>query len=452
MIGILPVVSITLSSAAALVFFYFAVLRKIISQGESGSKRRVKAKDRSSILKVANRRLARNPKDAEALLSLADLYYEEENFETSLIHYQKLINLCATNEDLDEFEITVRHAISALRIKAYDDAYKNFMIARSYERTNFELDYNHGYLEFIRKNYERAAVLLQSASKQRPDFLQTYKYLGISYSRLGHHTDAIDALKKWLEVEPADKEASFAVAQSYFHLNQFELADKLLSQLRVDPAFGPKACLFSGTIHINKKDYDRAIENFEIGLRHGTIPPKIAHELKYRLAAAFVRKQDLESAVRLLREICEVDPKFRDANDLLSRCKELNANKNLKTFLMASESEFSNLCRKLVHSHFGKVSTKILDLTSQKNEFTDILAQVTTSKWEDLILFRFIRTGGSIGDLVIRDFHGRIKDCKAGRAVCMTPGTFNNSAITYVEARLIDLIEKEGLLKLFKRL
>jgi len=34
----------------------------------------------------------------------------------------------------------------------------------------------------------------------------------------------------------------------------------------------------------------------------------------------------------------------------------------------------------------------------------------------------------------------------------MTPGTFNKSAITYVEARLIDLIEKEGLLKLFKRL
>jgi len=452
MIGILPVLSITLSSAAALVFFYFAFLRKIISHGESGSKTRVKAKDRSSILKMANRRLTRNPKDTEALLSLADLYYEEENFETSLIHYQKLIDLCATNENLDEFEITVRCAISALRIKAYDNAYKNFMIARSFKRTSFELDYNHGYFEFIRKNYERAAVILHSASKQKPDFLRTYRYLGISYSRLGRHIDAIDALKKWLEVEPGDKEARFTVAQSYFHLNQLEPAGKLLSQLRADPTFGPKASLFAGTIHMNKKDYDRAIENFEIGLRHRTIFSKIAHELKYRLAAAFIRKQDLESAVRLLREICEVDPSFRDANDLLNRCKELNANKNLKAFLMAPESEFSTLCRKLSQRHFVKASTKILDVVSQKNEFTDILAQITTSKWEDLILFRFIRTGGTIGDLVIRDFHSRIKDCKAGRAVCMTPGTFNDSAKAYVEARLIDLIEKEGLLKLFKRL
>jgi restriction endonuclease Mrr len=60
-------------------------------------------------------------------------------------------------------------------------------------------------------------------------------------------------------------------------------------------------------------------------------------------------------------------------------------------------------------------------------------------------MFRFIRTPGSIGELIVRDFHSHLKEVKAGKGICITVGNFTEEAKRYTEARLIDLIEKERL-------
>jgi restriction endonuclease Mrr len=60
-------------------------------------------------------------------------------------------------------------------------------------------------------------------------------------------------------------------------------------------------------------------------------------------------------------------------------------------------------------------------------------------------MFRVIRTQGSIGELIVRDFHAHLKEVKAGKGICITVGNFTEEAKRYTEARLIDLIEKERL-------
>jgi restriction endonuclease Mrr len=47
--------------------------------------------------------------------------------------------------------------------------------------------------------------------------------------------------------------------------------------------------------------------------------------------------------------------------------------------------------------------------------------------------------------------HSRIKDLKAGRGFCVTAGGFTEGAQQFVEARLIDLVEKNELMKLLSR-
>jgi restriction endonuclease Mrr len=61
-------------------------------------------------------------------------------------------------------------------------------------------------------------------------------------------------------------------------------------------------------------------------------------------------------------------------------------------------------------------------------------------------MFRFIRTQGSIGELIVRDFHSHLKEVKAGKGICVTVGSFTEEARRYTEARLIDLIEKDRLI------
>ena len=88
----------------------------------------IKSKNRASIIREANKRLSQNPRDAEALKSLADMYYQDENFEKARKTYEILIDLCATNKELDEFEITLRYAISSLRTKKLKEAYHSFYL------------------------------------------------------------------------------------------------------------------------------------------------------------------------------------------------------------------------------------------------------------------------------------------------------------------------------------
>lgn len=439
---ILPVIIIVLIIGISFVIFLF------ISKGKKDKgKKQSKPKDRNAIVKEANRRLSQNPKDAGALLSLAELYYREQNFEKAMKTYSILIELCATNPELDEFDITVKHGLSAMKMKNYDIAYKSLAIARTMKQDSFEVNHNLGYLEYLKKNYEKAVALLRTANNAQPDDPQTQRYLGHSLYRIKKYKEAATILKRVLDLEPEDKESLFALGQCYYEVGQNEQALKIFTHLRSDPDIGPSAALFAGTIHLNTRQHDQAIMDFQIGLRHEKIKKETATEMKYRLSAAYIKQQEIGKAIELLTDIQNSTPGYKDVPDLLKKYGELNSNQNLQVYLIAPPSEFASLCRKLVESFFPKARIKIIDISMQKNEFGDIITEISTPQWEDTIIFRFVRTTGQIGELMLRDLYSRLKEVRAGRGFCVTAGKFSEGAHQFVEARLIDLVEKKDLIK-----
>ncbi len=440
----LPLILILVIVVAAVFLVMEFTRRGKKKRGNSGRKPR--SRDRNTIRRDAERRLSQNPKDPEALQALANLSFQDEEWEKAMKTYSVLIDLCATNADLDEFEMTLKYALAALKVKNYEEAYKSLMIARSMKNDVFEVNHNLGFLEYKRKNYDKSAALLMLALQKQPEHQETQRYYGLSLFRIKRFRDALTALRKVVDLQPDDKEALFAMGECYYELGQNDPAIRIFTHLRPDPQLGPSAALFAGTIHLNGRQFPKAIMDLEIGLRHKQIRQDVALELRYRLAAAYVKQQEVGKALRLLDEIQEVNPGYRDVPALVKRYQELSDNRNLQTFLMAPPSEFVTLCRKVVSSYFPRSKTKIIDISIQKNEFADILAQVETRKWEDLVLFRFIRTTGQVGELLLRDFHSRIKDMKAGRGFCMTAGTYTDGAKAFVEARLLDLIEKDKLM------
>jgi hypothetical protein len=200
-----------------------------------------------------------------------------------------------------------------------------------------------------------------------------------------------------------------------------------------------------GTINAEHRQYDQAIEDFEIGLKHQAIKPDVALELKYKLAVAYLKQNEIAKALNYLRDIQLINANYKDAAVLLGKYQEFSANKNLQTFLMAPSSDFVALCRKIVMTYYPRARIKISNISVHKNEWADILAEVDTPKWSDVVLFRFIRIQGSIGELILRDFHSHTKEVKAGKGICIAAGTFTDEAKRYIEARLIDLIEKDRL-------
>jgi len=406
------------------------------------------ARNRDAAIKEANKRLAQNPNDPEALYILAGAYFDDKNWDKAMKIYESLVNLISANKEIkgiDNFEIFLRYGLSSKQLNMLDQAYKGFSTARTYRQDNFEVNYELGALEFERKNYEKAIQLLQQARIQDPDNPAVLRTLGHSLFRLKKPKEAMTFIRKAIDLAPDDKESLYTLAECYHEANQIEQALRIYNHLRADPVMGPTCCLSAGSIHLDTRQYEAAIQDFEIGLRHLNIKVDIMAELRYKLATTLIKMNEIGKAIPYLKQLQHDNPSYKDVTNLLGKYIELNANRNLQTFLMGSSPDFVALCRKIVMTYYGKAKVKIVNISVNKAEWADILAEVDTIKWQDLIMFRFIRTQGSIGELIVRDFHSHLKEVKAGKGICITVGQYTEEAKRYTEARLIDLIEKEKL-------
>ncbi|MDR1858116.1 MAG: tetratricopeptide repeat protein [Treponema sp.] len=437
----LPILIAVFFLAVVVVVFILFMGR---TKGDDGKKH---SKNRDARIQEANKRLAQNPLDPHALNTLGEIYYEEGSWERAMKTYETLSDLVARNHahGIDSFEVYCRYALSALKLNLPDQAYKGFTMARALKDNNFEVNYNLGVLEFDQKNYEKAIQFLQKARTLNPESPPTLRYMGHALFRLKKPKEAMSFIRKAIDLAPDDKESLYTLAECYYEANQTDQALRIFGHLRPDPAMGPSACLASGTIHVDIRRNDLAIQDFEMGLKHENIKPDTLAELRYYLATTYIKENEITKALGLLRLLQTANPSYKDVNVLLGKYQELNANKNLQIFLMASSADFVALCRKIVMTYFVRAKVKITNISVNKNEWADILAEVNTPKWSDLIMFRFIRTQGSIGELIVRDFHSHLKEVKAGKGVCITVGTYTEEARRYTEARLIDLIEKERL-------
>ncbi len=450
MATLLPFIPVFVLLIAIAVIFIVISSRR--GKDSRGSKNKLVGKDRAAILREANKRLSQNPRDADALLALAEVHYGDGDYEKSMKEYEILIGLCATNPSLDEYDVTVKYALSALKNNREEEAYGSLVVAHSMKADGFDVNFNLGYLEFQRKNYEKAVSFLSQARVLEPEHPGTLKYLGHSLFGARRYAEAGTLLRKAVELAPDDKESLFAMARSYHELGHEEQALKIFSHLRADPKMGPHAALFAGTIHLKTRQYEMAVTDFQIGLKHENVSNEVSLELKYRLAATYIKQQSIPTALGLLKEIESVAPEYKDVKDLVARYRELSSNENLRVYLISQTSDFVTLCRKVTSGFFQEGKVKVTDVSIQRAEFADILTEVTSPKTVESVLFRFMRTTGVVGELVLRDFYSRVKEVRANRGYCVAAGSFTESAKAFVEARPVDLIEKDELTRRLGRI
>ena len=117
---------------------------------------------------------------------------------------------------------------------------------------------------------------------------------------------------------------------------------------------------------------------------------------------------------------------------------------------MASSSDFVALCRRIVMKYYQRAVAKIIDI-SVKPENVEILMNIDFVRAEETHIFRFYRTTGAVADLYVREFHARVSEVKADKGVCITAGLFSEEGRKYAEGRPIDLVDKNGLIKILKK-
>lgn len=430
-----------------MIIIIVAGLLAVVFMFSSVKKKPAKQKDRQTIIKEANRKLAQDPHNPSGLLSLSGLYFSEQLWDKAFPLYEVLLEISSAHNEIDAADIGLKYGICALKMQNPTDAIKGLSVAKSVRPDNFEVNFYLGQAYVLQKDMEKAVPLLKKAVIINPESIDAYKFLGYALYGKKSYRDSLPYLKKAFDNNPDDKELLFTMASCMYEVGSGDRALKIFLHLRPDPEFGAKSSLLAGIIQYNLNQVDKAIQDFEIGLKHQEIEQDTMLDLKYRLAQAYLKLQDISNALLHLKDIQNIAPNYKDVVSLISRYQELNQNKNLQTYLIANNSDFVALCRKIVVSFYPKSKVRILDVAVTA-ECTDVLTEVDTIKWQDNVVFRFYRTTGSTGELYIRDFHGKIRDSKAGQGICFTAGVFTEEARKYIDGRPIDLIDKAQLIKL----
>ncbi|MCR5605445.1 MAG: tetratricopeptide repeat protein [Treponema sp.] len=435
--------------AAIAVFVVIAILLSLSGRkGGSGGNRQ---KGRAAIIREASHKLSVNPHNPAGLIPLGELYFTEQLWDKAYPLYDTMFTIAPAHHEIDPLIASLRQGICAIKLNKINEGMKGLLSAYKLAPNNADVNYYLGYAFFKSSVYDKAIPLLKKTLMLNPEAQDVYCILGSSLYHSKHYRDSLPYLKRALDNNPEDKESLFNMADAMQESGMADKAMKIFLHLRPDPVFGARSCLACGINHAKNGQNDKAISDYEIGLRHENIPPETLLELRYRLAQCCFATNAIAKGIASLRQIQAMNPNYKDVAALLSRYQELSQNTNLQVFLSSGTSDFVALCRKFVAAFYKRANIKIMDISVNPN-FTEILADIENTRWEDTEVFRFYRTTGSIGELFLRDFHARVRDSKADKGVCVTAGTFTEEAHKFIEGRPIDLVEKQGLTKVLKQI
>jgi tetratricopeptide (TPR) repeat protein len=431
--------------AGSAVAFFLLNKPKIKKAGSSVSKKK-NQKDDEFIVQNALKRLEKDPQNTEALLIVGEKYYNQQNWDETFKIYHALCNSPNGRTGVDYFEIHFRCGLAAAKLDLRNEAFKNLIVAASFKDSDFRVQFELGNLNFLNGNYDKAVSYLTKSRSINPEYAPTFCVLGHSYFKLKKFTDAMINIRKALEITPGDKETLFTLAECYEESGQTEQAVRIYSHLRADPEWGPASCLAAGTIHARSQRLDEAITDYEIGLKHSEIKSDVKIELRYQLAVVCIKKNDFGKALTYLNAISDEKPDYKNTKRLINQYGEVYGNRNLQIYIMSPPDEFLGLCRRMIFSFYPKAKVKILQTDIARNEWADILAEISTLRWMHVIGFRFFRSQSSIGELVVRDFHEHLKNVKADKGICLAAGQFTAEAQHFTDARLIELVDRTRLL------
>jgi len=441
----------------------FAILAVIVSiilvivTGSKSPKSReklastVQRKGKSTVVREYEKRLAHDPHNVNALEALGEVHYNDGNWEKVWSIYRTLYDISTAHVEINLAKTTSRLGVAAYNLGKNDDAINYLLVSTRKDSEVFDTTYYLGKAFEAKGTYDKAIICYKKSKLLSPDSNLANQALATCLFKAQKYKDSLPYLKKVLEEQPDNKEILYDMAIAMTESGYVDRALKVFVHLRTDPVYGAQCCLEAGKIHEYQKNFQAAVQDYEIGMKLENVPQKISVQILYRCAIAYIGLNNIPKALLLLRQIQNVHGHYKDVDNLVARYKELNQNQNLQVYLMSGTSDFVALCRKFIAVFFKDTFVKIEDVAIG-SECVEIICFADSGKWESKVMFRFYRTQTIIGDIFIREFHSKIRDAKCDSGYCVTMGSFSESAHKYTDGRPIDLIEKEELVKKLKQI
>lgn len=408
-------------------------------------------KGSSAVVKELEKKILHDPHNVNALEALGRVYLENQNWEKVWAINKSLYNLAPAHQEIDIAECTFKMGRAAFELGKFDEAINVFLISGKKNPESFETNLFLGRAFFEKEIYDKAAICFKKCRLINPDNSDSNFYLGKSLYKSQKYRECLPYFKAALDLQPDNKELLYDMAIAMSEAGMGDKALKIFSHLRPDPQYGALCCLEAGKMHDRLKKYKEAVEDYSIALKLQNVPDDLLTQIQYRLANDYIATNNIQKGLTILKQIQVTHKGYKDVDTLVIRYQELNQNQNLQLYLFSGTSDFVALCRKFIGAYYPNDFVKVIDV-NVVSECVEVICSVDSNKYELKQMFRFYRTQTVIGDIYIREFHSKMRDSKCDNGICVTMGSFSESAHKYIEGRPLDLIEKDQLSVILKKI
>ncbi len=196
-----------------------------------------------------------------------------------------------------------------IRLKNYNEAYKNLKKALKYDRDNIDNLVDMAIIRMRLANYPgeilTAEYYLQKAYKLKPRNKRVLKVYGDYQVKRGFYDKAIRFYKKALLVDERDFDVYLKISKAYTKKGDNHHAEQYLKLAEEINSRSEKSNYELGVYYFKTKDYNRALKYFRIAVSIKNDYEKAMH---YLVNIYFIKK-DWEKAVHFLRKLRRLNPR-----------------------------------------------------------------------------------------------------------------------------------------------
>ncbi len=395
--------------------------------------------------------LEKDDRNSYAHYLLAEAYLKENNVKFAIVEYRQVFKYAKYNEHVKESEVRAKLAKLYMDQGMIEDAKSEYLLLTKIEPDNYLNFFALGSIYFRSNALDRATTFFKKSISLNARDEQSYYFLGQIYYQNNLFPDAKQVLLEAIKIEPSNYRAHYflglvlrQMADLEWAIKEFEIAQKS-EDLKV------KCFLAKGSCHLQKGMVQKAMQEFERGLKFARKGSDTELGLRYYLAECCEKTRDLHSAIYQWEKIVEVKPNFRDVQAKLKNYAEFRQDDRIKDFLISGLSQFEHTSRKIVEA----MNFSINDINIISDTEIEIIASESEGKWRNTRatnrIIRLIRSTDILQEKYLRTLHENMKAKNATRIIVISAGEFAQSAIDFANTRPIELYGKNELINMLRK-
>ena len=448
-----PIIILIIFLGFSIALLAYFIIKSVISPKKAANMIKLyKDAKYNATIKASKQLLVNDPNNVDAHYCIGLSYSKEGKSELALMELKTINQIGSFTNFCTEKDFRLQIAALYLRYNQPEEALKEYILLIKKDPSNADYYFHAGELFASRNKADKASSYYRKTIQLDSRHSEAHFKLGQLLYKNKKLVEAKAELGIALKINPENYQASFILGKILKENHDYVAALLAFEKAQRDPENKVKALVERGGCYMSMNNYEKAQTELERALKL-TENQSSAETLygRYFLAMCYEKTRMLDKAIDQWEQIYQKKPSFQDVAEKLSNYQELRTDDRIKDYLVASPKEFNTICQAIT----GAMDLKTQDISEISNG-CQIIAVEDQSKWRAAKkmprVIWYLRNPESIAETKIRALQDYMKKQNTSRGIIVSSSNFSRKAIEFAENRPIELINKEKLQELLKKI